>query len=163
MLFFLINQLEKEIQRKYLTINYLKASFIQIIKYPSRSDSVLFSGYLVYKSPSELTFNINETKSKIILKDTIMMTIQNHDTSIQILPKNYMFNPYYFLTEGIKAYRSEFKKLNDKVEINLLSDTSFYKDIRFVLSSKDYSILSVKAVDIYGVIYELRLKNIEQK
>jgi len=163
MLFFLINQLEKEIQRKYLTINYLKASFIQIIKYPSRSDSVLFSGYLVYKSPGELTFNINETKSKIILKDTIMMTIQNHDTSIQILPKNYMFNPYYFLTEGIKAYRSEFKKLNDKVEINLLSDTSFYKDIRFVLSSKDYSILSVKAVDIYGVIYELRLKNIEQK
>jgi len=163
MLFFLINQLEKEIQRKYLTINYLKASFIQIIKYPSRSDSILFSGYLVYKSPSELTFNINETKSKIILKDTIMMTIQNHDTSIQILPKNYMFNPYYFLTEGIKAYRSEFKKLNDKVEINLLSDTSFYKDIRFVLSSKDYSILSVKAVDIYGVIYELRLKNIEQK
>lgn len=163
MLFFLINQLEKEIQRKYLTINYLKASFIQIIKYPSRSDSILFSGYLVYKSPGELTFNINETKSKIILKDTIMMTIQNHDTSIQILPKNYMFNPYYFLTEGIKAYRSEFKKLNDKVEINLLSDTSFYKDIRFVLSSKDYSILSVKAVDIYGVIYELRLKNIEQK
>lgn len=163
MLFFLFNQLEKEIQKKYLSINYLKASFIQIIKYPSRSDSILFSGYLVYKSPSELTFNINETKSKIILKDTIMMTIQNSDTSIQILPKNYMFNPYYFLSEGIKAYKSEFKKLNDKIEVNLTSDTLFYKDIKFVLNSKDYSILSVKAVDIYGVIYELKLKDIEQR
>jgi hypothetical protein len=163
MLFFLINQLEKEIEKKYLSINYLKANFIQIIKYPSRKDSIILSGYLVYKSPSELTFNINETKSKIILKDTFMITIQNHDTSIQVVPKNYMFNPYYFLTEGIKAYKSEFKKFNDKVEINLLSDTLFYKDIKLTLSSKDYSILSVKAIDIYGVIYELKLKDIEQK
>lgn len=163
MLFFIFNQLEKEIQKKYLTINYLKANFIQIIKYPSRNDSVLLSGYLVYKSPSELTFNINETKSKIVLKDTIMITIQNYDTSIQILPKSYMFNPYYFLTEGIKLYKSEFKRFSDKIEINLLSDTSFYKDIKFTLSSKDYSILSVKAIDIYGVIYELKLGNIEQK
>jgi len=160
MIFIILNQSINEIQQAYLKLKYLKADFIQTIK-TKEGNSISYEGYLEYKSPNELTFYIKEPiEQSIKLKDSLFITIMGNDTDIRIMPKNSMFNPYYFLTEGFKLYKTEIKNYSDKIEILLNSDKNFYSNVKFILNKKDYNLLSVQAIDIYGVEYELKLKNI---
>ncbi|MEO0203035.1 MAG: hypothetical protein ABIL37_04865 [candidate division WOR-3 bacterium] len=163
MIFLIISQIS-EIQNKYLKIKYLKADFVQTIKNVQDGSTILYKGYLEYKAPVELTFYIKEPQlQQITFKDSLMIIISGKDTFKQVLPRSSIFNPYYFLTEGIKSYKSEIKKLNNNLQIDLISDTLFYKNINFILEDKSYKLLKVKALDISGFEYEINLSNIVEK
>ncbi|MEO0144174.1 MAG: outer membrane lipoprotein carrier protein LolA [candidate division WOR-3 bacterium] len=161
MIFLLISQIS-EIQNKYLKIKYLKADFTQTIK--QGENTITQKGYLEYKSPNELKFYIKEPQEQqIIFKDSFMITIFGKDTFKRTLPQNSMFNPYYFLTDGIKFYKSELKKINNKIQIDLSADTLFYQKIQFILEANTYKLLKIKAFDNAGFEYEVNLSNIIEK
>ncbi len=159
LLFFQIS----EIQNKYLKLKYLKADFVQTIKNLD-GNSISYSGYITYNAPNELKFFIkNPTEQSIVIKDSLMITIMGSDSQIQVLPKDFIFNPYYFLKEGFKVYKNEVKSDENKIFIKLTSDNLFYKSILFTFQKNDYKLLNVLAYDIYGNEYEMKLYNIIEK
>lgn len=163
MIFFILSQSIEDVQKKYLKIKYLRASFIQTIK-TKQGSSITYKGYLTYSAPSMLEFHtVEPEEQKIIFNDTIVITIVANDTSFQTIAKSMTFNPYYFLTEGYKNYKSELKKSGDYIDIFLNSDIMFYNSVQFRLRKNDYALVKVKANDINGMEYELELKDIIQR
>lgn len=163
MIFFILFQSIEDIQKKYLKIKYLRASYIQTIK-TKQGSSITYKGYLTYNAPDILEFHsIEPEEQKIIFNDTTIITIIANDTSIQIIPKSMTFNPYYFLTEGYKNYKTELKRNGDYIDIFLSSDRMFYSSVHFRLRKIDYALIKIRANDINGMEYELELKDIIQR
>ncbi len=162
MIWLLFSQIS-EIQNKYLNLKYLKADFTQTIKNPD-GNSISYSGYLIYSAPNELKFFIkNPTEQTIVIRDSLMITILGSDSQIQVLPKDFIFNPYYFLKEGFKVYKSGVKSDGNKIFVNLTSENLFYKSIQFTFQKNDYKLLNILAYDSYGNEYEMKLFNIFER
>ncbi|MCS7245840.1 MAG: outer membrane lipoprotein carrier protein LolA [candidate division WOR-3 bacterium] len=163
MIIFILSQSIEDIQKKYLKIKYLRASYVHTTK-TKQGNSITYKGYLTYSAPSTLEFHTTEPEEqKIIFKDTMIITIIANDTTIQTIPKDMIFNPYYFLIEGYKNYKSELRKDENYIDIFLNSDRMFYKNVHFRLRKNDYALIKVKANDINGMEYEFELKDIIQK
>ena len=155
------SNLEEAIRQKYLSIKYLKADFIEIVKNPRMDEEQQFKGTLEYYAPNRVIFHITyPEEQKMIVEGDRMTFIRGADTVVQQLEEEFVFNPYKFLTEEREKFQKTITKKGNKIYIDVKGDSEMFKGARFVLDARDYRILEIRATDSFDVEYIFRFTNV---